>query len=32
LTKKLDYDNQEIFDEYIFGLAKMRDEAKSVNG
>ena len=32
LTKKLDYDNQEVFDEYIFGLARIRDEAKSVNG
>ena len=32
LTKKLDYDNQEIFNEYIIGLAKMRDEAKSLNG
>ena len=32
LTKTLDYDNQQIFDDYIFGLATMRDEVKSVNG
>jgi len=32
LTKTLDYENQEIFDEYIFGLAKIRDEANLANG
>ena len=32
LTKKLDYDNQQVFDEYIYGLASIRDEVKSVNG
>ena len=32
LTKKLDYDNQEIFDEYVLALAKLRDEVKSING
>ena len=32
LSKTLDYDNQEIFDEYIFALAKLRDEVKSLNG
>ena len=32
LTKRLDYDNQEIFDEYVLALAKLRDEVKSING
>ena len=32
LSKTLDYDNQELFDDYIIGLAKLRDEVKSVNG
>tara|TARA_R100001509_G_scaffold12988_2_gene6710 strand:+ start:1689 stop:2141 length:453 start_codon:yes stop_codon:yes gene_type:complete len=32
LSKKLDFDNQEIFDEYILALAKVRDEVKSLNG
>ena len=32
LTKKLDYDNQQIYPEYCFGLAAMRDEVKSING
>jgi len=30
LTKTLDYENQQLFDEYIFGLATMRDEVKSL--
>ena len=32
LTKTLDYDNQEIFDEYILALAKFRDDIKAING
>ena len=32
LTKRLDYENQELFDEYILALAKFRDEVKSING
>tara|TARA_Y100000361_G_C11150110_1_gene340544 strand:+ start:1400 stop:1849 length:450 start_codon:yes stop_codon:yes gene_type:complete len=32
LTKTLDYENQEVFDEYIFALAKFRDEVKNLNG
>ena len=32
LTKTLDYKNQEVFDEYILALAKLRDEVKKVNG
>ena len=32
LTKTLDYENQQIFDEYIIGLAHIRDEVKSLNG
>jgi len=32
LTKTLDYENQELFDEYIIGLATIRDEVKSING
>ena len=32
LTKTLDYENQQIFEDYILGLATIRDEVKSVNG
>ena len=32
LSKTLDYENQEIFDEYIFALAKFRDDIKVKNG
>ena len=32
LTKKLDYDNQLVFDEYLIALANVRDEVKSLNG
>jgi len=32
LTKTLDYENQQIFDEYLLALATIRDEVKSVNG
>ena len=32
LTKTLDFENQEVFDEYIFALSKFRDEVKKING
>lgn len=32
LSKTLDYDNQEVFDEYLFALAKFRDDIKAING
>ena len=32
LSKRLDYENQQVFDEYIFGLATIRDKAKKING
>ncbi len=32
LTKKLDYDNQLEFDEYLIALANVRDEVKALNG